>query len=184
MMQPHALISAAPVFSTSVDLFQRSPSPSKFASTRVDRALCGHLHSSTPSRWLSVESAHIVNLTRTEVAKLIRNKLLNGGRLTPKQLDRILQKYGNHERSRVLELLRCKWGIPITTDSKGCYSITESDLRRFSDDPDDVLSGWKENAKKNREYRQLYRFVTAFTGLTGISSETRREVLAAVKARI
>ncbi|HHO0559153.1 TPA: hypothetical protein ACRSB2_005281 [Klebsiella quasipneumoniae] len=129
----------------------------------------------------------MVNLTRTEVAKLIRNKLLNGGRLTPKQLDRILQKYGNHERSRVLELLRCKWGIPITTDSKGCYSITESDLRRFSDDPDDpddVLSGWKENAKKNREYRQLYRFVTAFTGLTGISSETRREVLAAVKARI
>ncbi len=124
------------------------------------------------------------NLTRTEVAKLIRNKLLNGGRLTPKQLDRILQKYGNHERSRVLELLRCKWGIPITTDSKGCHSITESDLRRFSDDPDDVLSGWKENAKKNREYRQLYRFVTAFTGLTGISSETRREVLAAVKARI
>ncbi|HHL1962936.1 TPA: hypothetical protein ACQ2HZ_005257 [Klebsiella pneumoniae] len=50
------------------------------------------------------------NLTRTEVAKLIRNKLLNGGKLTPKQLDRILQKYGNHERSRVLELLRCKWG--------------------------------------------------------------------------
>lgn len=124
------------------------------------------------------------NLTRTEVAKLIRNKLLNGGRLTPKQLDRILQKYGNHERSRVLELLRCKWGIPITIDSKGCYSITESDLRRFADDPDDVLSGWKEDAKKNREYRQLYRFVTAFTGLTGISSEARREVLAAVKARI
>uniref|UniRef100_UPI00190CFC1E hypothetical protein n=2 Tax=Klebsiella/Raoultella group TaxID=2890311 RepID=UPI00190CFC1E len=97
------------------------------------------------------------NLTRTAVAKLIRNKLLNGGRLTPKQLDRILQKYGNHERSRVLELLCCKWGIPITTDSKGCYSITESDLRRFADDPDDVLSGWKEDAKKNREYRQLYR---------------------------
>lgn len=50
------------------------------------------------------------NLTRTEVAKLIRDKLLSGGKLTPKQLDRILQKYGNHERSRVLELLRCKWG--------------------------------------------------------------------------
>ncbi len=124
------------------------------------------------------------NLTRTEVAKLIRNKLLNGGRLTPKQLDRILQKYGNHERSRVLELLRCKWGIPITTDSKGCYSVSESDLRQFADDPDDVLSGWKEDAKKNREYRQLYRFVATLSGLTGISRGAKDEVLAAVKARI
>lgn len=60
----------------------------------------------------------MVNLTRTEVAKLIRNKLLNGGRLTPKQLDRILQKYGNHERSRVLELLRCKWGYPLPQTRK------------------------------------------------------------------
>ena len=183
-MQPPISISAALDFSISVDSFQRSRSPSKFASTRADRALCGHLNSSTLSRWLFGGIAHMGNLTRTAVAKLIRNKLLNGGRLTPKQLDRILQKYGNHERSRVLELLCCKWGIPITTDSKGCYSITESDLRRFADDPDDVLSGWKEDAKKNREYRQLYRFVTAFTGLSGISSETRREVLAAVKARI
>lgn len=183
-MQPPISISAALDFSISVDSFQHSRSPSKFASMKVDPALCGHPNSSTLSHCLSGGIVHMGNLTRTEVAKLIRNKLLNGGRLTPKQLDRILQKYGNHERSRVLELLRCKWGIPITTDSKGCYSITESDLRRFSDDPDDVLSGWKENAKKNREYRQLYRFVTAFTGLTGISSETRREVLAAVKARI
>ncbi|EQB2461403.1 hypothetical protein ACYHIT_003509 [Klebsiella variicola] len=124
------------------------------------------------------------NLTRTEVAKLIRNKLLNGGRLTPKQFDRILLTYGNHERSRVLELLRCKWGIPITIDSKGCYSITESDLRRFADDPDDVLSGWKEEATKNREYRQLYRLVKALSSLTGISRGAKGEVLAAVKARI
>lgn len=49
------------------------------------------------------------NLTRTEVAKLIRDKLLNGSKLTPKQFDRILHKHGNHERSRVLEILRCKW---------------------------------------------------------------------------
>ncbi|WP_303299391.1 hypothetical protein [Klebsiella pneumoniae] len=124
------------------------------------------------------------NLTRTEVAKLIRNKLLNGGRLTPKQLDRILQKHGNHERSRVLELLRCKWGIPVTTDRKGCYSVSESHLRRFADDADDVLSGWKDEAKKNREYRQLYRFVATLSGLTGISRGAKGEVLAAVKARI
>lgn len=124
------------------------------------------------------------NLTRTEVAKVIRNKLLNGGKLTPQQLDRILQKHGNHERSRVLELLRCKWGIPITTDLKGCYIVAESHLRRFSDDADDVLSGWKKEATKNREYRQLYRFVTTFDGLTGISREAKGEVLAAVKARI
>ena len=124
------------------------------------------------------------NLTRTEVSKLIRNKLLNGGRLTPKQFDRILLTYGNHERSRVLELLRCKWGIPITIDSKGCYSITESDLRRFADDPDDVLSGWKEEATKNREYRQLCRLVKALSSLTGISRGAKGEVLAAVKARI
>ena len=126
----------------------------------------------------------MANLTRTEVAKLIRNKLLNGSKLTPKQFDRILHKHGNHERSRVLELLRCKWGIPITTDRKGCYSVSESDLRRFSDDPDDVLSGWKGEAKKNREYRQLYRFVATLSGLTGISSGAKNEVLAAVKARI
>ncbi|AOA98089.1 hypothetical protein NY635_23820 [Klebsiella pneumoniae] len=124
------------------------------------------------------------NLTRTEVAKLIRDKLLNGSKLTPKQFDRILHKHGNHERSRVLELLRCKWGIPISTDRKGCYSVAESHLRRFADDADDVLSGWKEEAKKNREYRQLYRFVATFSGLTGISRGARGEVLAAVKARI
>lgn len=124
------------------------------------------------------------NLTRTEVSKLIRDKMLNGNKLTPKQFDRILLKYGNHERSRVLELLRCKWGIPITTDRKGCYSVSESHLRRFSDDADDVLSGWKDEAKKNREYRQLYRFVTTLDGLTGISREAKGEVLAAVKARI
>lgn len=124
------------------------------------------------------------NLTRTEVAKLIRNQLLNGGTLTPKQLDCVLQKHGNHERSRVLELLRCKWGIPITTDRQGCYNIAESDLIRFRDDPDDVLSGWKEEATKNREYRQLYRFVATLSNLTGISRGAKGEVLAAVKARI
>ncbi len=124
------------------------------------------------------------NLTRTEVSKLIRDKMLNGGKLTPKQFDRILQKHGNHERSRVLELLRCKWGIPITTDKKGSYSVAESHLRRFADDADDVLSGWKYEAKKNREYRQLYRFVATLSSLTGISRGARGEVLAAVKARI
>ncbi|WP_214456334.1 hypothetical protein, partial [Klebsiella quasipneumoniae] len=128
--------------------------------------------------------AHMDNLTRTEVAKRIRDKLLSGGKLTPKQLDRILQKHGNHERSRVLELLRCKWGIPITADRKGCYSVAESHLRRFADDADDVLSGWKDEAKKNREYRQLYRLVATLDGLTGISREAKSEVLAAVKARI
>ena len=183
-MQPPISISAALDFSISADSFQHSLSLLKHDSMKADHALCGHLSSSTLSRYLSGVIVHMGNLTRTEVSKLIRDKMLNGGKLTPKQFDRILQKHGNHERSRVLELLRCKWGIPITTDSKGCYSITESDLRRFADDPDDVLSGWKEDAKKNREYRQLYRFVTAFTGLSGISSETRREVLAAVKARI
>ena len=124
------------------------------------------------------------NLTRTEVAKLIRDRLLNGSKLTPQQLDRILQKHGNHERSRVLELLRCKWGIPITIDRKGCYSVAESHLLRFSDDPDDILSAWKEEATKNHEYRQLYRFVATLSGLTGISRGARSEVLAAVKARI
>jgi hypothetical protein len=98
------------------------------------------------------------NLTRTEVAKLIRDKLLNGSKLTPKQFDRILHKHGNHERSRVLELLRCKWGIPISTDRKGCYSVAESHLRRFADDADDVLSGWKEEAKKIVS-------IVSFTGL-------------------
>ena len=136
---------------------------------KADPALCGHLNSSTPSHCLSGGIVHMGDLTRTEVSRLIRDKMLNGGKLTPKQFDRILQKHGNHERSRVLELLRCKRGIPITTDRKGCYSVSESDLRRFSDDPDDVLSGWKEEAKKNREYRQLYRFVATFSGLTGIS---------------
>ncbi|MCF6691995.1 hypothetical protein [Raoultella terrigena] len=126
----------------------------------------------------------MVNLTRTEVAKLIRNKLLNGSKLTPKQFDRILHKHGNHERSRVLELLRSKWGIPITIDRKGCYNVSDSHLRRFDDDADDVLSGWKDEAKKNREYRQLYRFVATLSGLTGISRGARGEVLAAVKARI
>lgn len=126
----------------------------------------------------------MVNLTRSEVAKLIRDRLLNGSILTPKQFDRILQKHGNHERSRVLELLRCKWGIPVTTDLKGSYIVAENHLQQFIDDPDDVLSGWKEEAKKNREYRQLYRFVATLSNLTGISRGAKGEVLAAVKARI
>ena len=151
---------------------------------KADRALFGRLNSLIPSRYLSGGIVHMANLTRTEVAKLIRNKLLNGSKLTPKQFDRILHKHGNHERSRVLELLRCKWGIPIITDRKGCYSVAESHLRRFNDDPDDVMSGWKEEAKKNCEYRQLYRLVATLSGLTGISRGARREVLAAVKARI
>ena len=44
------------------------------------------------------------NLTRTEIARLIQGKLLNGDKLSSKQFDRVLQKHGNHERSRVLEL--------------------------------------------------------------------------------
>jgi len=126
----------------------------------------------------------MINLTRNEVAKLIRDKLLSGRTLTPKQFDRILQKHGNHERSRVLDLLRSKWGIPITIDRKGCYSVAEGHLRQFYDDPDDILSGWKEEAKQNLEYRQLYRFVKTLVSLTGISLQARREVLAAIKAKI
>lgn len=100
----------------------------------------------------------MANLTRTEVAKLIRNKLLNGSKLTPKQFDRILHKHGNHERSRVLELLRCKWGIPIITDRKGCYSVDESHLRRFADDADDAcLAG--------RMKRRGSVNIASFTGL-------------------
>ncbi len=173
-MQPPISISAALDFSISVDSFQRSRSPSKFRLNEGRPRLVWTPEQLDAFALAFGGIAHMGNLTRTEVSKLIRNKLLNGGKLTPKQLDRILQKYGNHERSRVLELLRCKLGYTHYHRLEGCYSITESDLRRFADDPDDVLSGWKENAKKNREYRQLYRFVTAFTGLTGISSETRR----------
>lgn len=103
--------------------------------------------------------------------------------LIQKQLDRILYKHGNHERSRVLELYAVS-GEFITTDLKGCYSIDESHLLRFSDDADDVLSGWKEETTKNREYRQLYRFVTTLDGLNRISREAKGEVLAAVKATI
>lgn len=65
------------------------------------------------------------NLTRTEIARLIQGKLLNGDKLSSKQFDRVLQKHGNHERSRVLELLRCQWGLPIKEDRKGCYGIPE-----------------------------------------------------------
>lgn len=64
----------------------------------------------------------MVNLTRTEVARLIQSKLLNGKRFTPKQFDELLRKHGDHERSRVLELLRNQWGIPITRDLKGVGS--------------------------------------------------------------
>lgn len=46
------------------------------------------------------------------------------------------------------------------------------------------MSGWKDEAKRKREYRQLYRFVATLSGLTGISCEARSEVLAAVEARI
>ena len=65
----------------------------------------------------------MVNLTRTEVARLIQSKLLNGKRFTPKQFDELLRKHGDHERSRVLELLRNQWGIPITRDLKGASTF-------------------------------------------------------------
>ena len=124
------------------------------------------------------------NLTRTEIARLIQGKLLNGDKLSSKQFDRVLQKHGNHERSRVLELLRNQWGIPITRDLKGAYYVSESDLRYFYIDPDDVFDEWKAKAKENRDCRKMFRFLKTLLGLAGISPETRTEVLAAVKARI
>lgn len=45
-------------------------------------------------------------LTRSQVAANIRDILLSGRKLTPKEFDDILRKAGNHERSRVLTLLR------------------------------------------------------------------------------
>lgn len=125
----------------------------------------------------------MVNLTRTEVARLIQSKLLNGKRFTPKQFDELLRKHGDHERSRVLELLRNQWGIPITRDLKGAYYVSESDLRYFYIDPDDVFDEWKAKAKENRDCRKMFRFLKTLLGLAGISPETRTEVLAAVKAR-
>lgn len=127
----------------------------------------------------------MVNLTRTEVAKLIRDKMLNGNTLTPEQFDRILHKHGNHERSRVLELLRCQWGLPIKEDRKGCYGISESDLIRFYADPEGTLAVWKTEADQNRKYRKLNRFLLTLWDLRGdISHTAREEVLAAVSARI
>ncbi|WP_324666822.1 hypothetical protein VI619_04245 (plasmid) [Klebsiella pneumoniae] len=126
----------------------------------------------------------MVNLTRTEVARLIQSKLLNGKRFTPKQFDELLRKHGDHERSRVLELLRNQWGIPITRDLKVAYYVSESDLRYFYIYPDDVFDEWKAKAKENRDCRKMFRFLKTLLGLAGISPETRTEVLAAVKARI
>ncbi|HBW2199046.1 hypothetical protein QP249_13530 [Klebsiella pneumoniae] len=125
------------------------------------------------------------NLTRTEIARLIQGKLLNGDKLSSKQFDRVLQKHGNHERSRVLELLRCQWGLPIKEDRKGCYGIPERDLMRFYADPEDTLAGWKAEADQNRKYRKLNRFLSMLWDLRGdISHAAREEVLAAVSARI
>ena len=125
------------------------------------------------------------NLTRTEIARLIQGKLLNGDKLSSKQFDRVLQKHGNHERSRVLELLRCQWGLPIKEDRKGCYGIPERDLMRFYADPEDTLAGWKTEADQNRKYRKLNRFLSMLWYLRGdISHAAREEVLAAVSARI
>lgn len=126
----------------------------------------------------------MTSLTRTEVARLIQSQLLTGKSLTPKQFDKLLQKHGNHECSRVLELLRNQWGIPIIRNLKGAYCISESDLRHFHIDPDNVLEEWKSRAKENRDIRKKFRFLQIFLDLAGISPETRSEVMAAVKASI
>ncbi|HFU6554473.1 TPA: hypothetical protein ACGPDZ_003823 [Klebsiella variicola] len=98
------------------------------------------------------------NLTRTEVAKLIRDKLLNGSKLTPKQFDRILHKHGNHERSRVLELLRCKWGIPSAQTEK---AVTAS-LRAIYDGlPMMPMMSCLAGRKKRRKIVSI----VSFTGL-------------------
>lgn len=124
-------------------------------------------------------------LTRHQIASIIRDKLLSGRKLTATQFDKLLQKHGNHERSRVLELLRCQWGLPVKEDRKKCYHLSEDDLRRYHDDPEDVVSYWKKNANEDREYRELIRFMKTFSKMTGdISPMAKREVLAAVTARI
>ena len=67
-------------------------------------------------------------LTRSQVAANIRDILLSGRKLTPKEFDDILRKAGNHERSRVLTLLRNDWGIPVVKTLRK-VNITLSLLR-------------------------------------------------------
>ena len=78
-------------------------------------------------------------LTRSQVAANIRDILLSGRKLTPKEFDDILRKAGNHERSRVLTLLRNDWGIPVEQFKTGAYHVTERNLEAYHSDKDETL---------------------------------------------
>lgn len=98
--------------------------------------------------------------TRTAVANTLQEMFFNSKKMSPEELDSFLRKRGNHERSRVLELLRSQRGIPITQDGKNCYGISESDLACYRTDRIETLRNWKKEADYARHLRRVDRFLS------------------------
>ncbi|EPU0387706.1 hypothetical protein ACVUEI_000246 [Escherichia coli] len=106
-------------------------------------------------------------LTRSQVAANIRDILLSGRKLTPKEFDDILRKAGNHERSRVLTLLRNDWGIPVEQFKTGAYHVTERNLEAYHSDKDETLKIWRTNARYVKTLRKVNITLSLLRGLVG-----------------
>lgn len=123
-------------------------------------------------------------LTRTQIAANIRDSLLSGRKITPKEFDDILRKAGNHERSRVLTLLRNDWGIPVEQFKTGAYHVTERDLEAYHSDKDETLKIWRTNARYVKTLRKVNITLSLLRGLVGkVPEDTLRTVYKGIETK-
>ena len=123
-------------------------------------------------------------LTRSQVAANIRDILLSGRKLTPKEFDDILRKAGNHERSRVLTLLRNDWGIPVEQFKTGAYHVTERNLEAYHSDKDETLKIWRTNARYVKTLRKVNITLSLLRGLVGkVPEDTLRTVYKGIETK-
>lgn len=123
-------------------------------------------------------------LTRSQVATNIRDILLSGRKLTPKEFDDILRKAGNHERSRVLTLLRNDWGIPVEQFKTEAYHVTERNLEAYHSDKDETLKIWRTNARYVKTLRKVNITLSLLRGLVGkVPEDTLRTVYKGIETK-
>ncbi|HBH4694111.1 TPA: hypothetical protein KTG21_000301, partial [Escherichia coli] len=102
----------------------------------------------------------------------------------PKEFDDILRKAGNHERSRVLTLLRNDWGIPVEQFKTGAYHVTERNLEAYHSDKDETLKIWRTNARYVKTLRKVNITLSLLRGLVGkVPEDTLRTVYKGIETK-
>lgn len=102
----------------------------------------------------------------------------------PKEFDDILRKAGNHERSRVLTLLRNDWGIPVEQFKTEAYHVTERNLEAYHSDKDETLKIWRTNARYVKTLRKVNITLSLLRGLVGkVPEDTLRTVYKGIETK-